>query len=155
MIKPPPYNPDYIEYDIKPTAPPSQKQINNIFYIIEGKVLSGKTTYIKNQLMKNNYDVIEVCYIDGHPSPEYSDFTSIITEQFIKRDWFNKELKCCLVLEDFWDIRGNINDILNILLYYKQINVDIYIATQKSEYIPLRIKNISNKTLHMTRNWLD
>ena len=151
---PPPYNPDYIEYDIKPSAPPTpqKKRKNNICCIIEGKVLSGKTTYIKQQLIKENYDVIEVCYIDGYVSTEYSDFTSMITNKLSKREWFRKELKCCLILEDCY-IRENFCEILIILLDLKNLGVDIYIATQKSEHVPLRIQNIFNKKLYMTRNW--
>ena len=155
MIKPPEYNPYYIDdnYDIKPSAPPvpQKRRKNNIFCIIDGKVMSGKTTYIKNQLIKNNYDVIVVCYLN-YMIDEYNDFTSIITNQLIMRDWFNKKLKCCLILEDCY-IRVYTNDILNILIFYKEIGVDIYIATQQREDIPLIIQKLSNKKLYMTRNW--
>ena len=107
---PPPYNPDYIVYDIVPTAPNAILAIpqrnNNMFCIIYGEVMSGKTSYIKHQLMKNNYELVEVCYINGYTSPEYSNFTSIITDQLIMSDCFNKDSKCCLILEDC-DIREN------------------------------------------------
>ena len=152
MIKPPPYNPDYTENDIVPTAPPApqKRRKNNIFCIIDGKVMSGKTTYIKNQLIKNNYDVIEVCYLN-YTVDEYNDFTCIITNKLSTREWFRKELKCCLIIEDCY-IRQNFREIFNILNDYKNF-VDIYIATQQSEDIPLRIQNMSSKTLHMNRNW--
>ena len=149
---PPPYNPDYIEYDIKPSAPsaPPLQRKNNIFCILIGESASGKTTYIRNEILLQNYDVIEVCYLN-YMLDEYNVFASMITNKLTKREWFRKELKCCLILEDCY-IRQNFREIFNILNDYKNF-VDIYIATQQMKDIPLIIQKLSNKTLHMTINW--
>ena len=102
-----------------------------------GKPATGKTNYIVNQIVLNQYDVIFVVYLDLDVLEEYSDMDCFITNVLPKTEDFKSNLKYCLVLEDFhfnYIKNYSIDEITDYLLFLKQKpNVDIFIAVQDVE----------------------
>jgi hypothetical protein len=157
---PPPCNPDYYEpEDVVASAPPIFHSNNRHIMIpnskstsilVNGKCMSGKTTYIQDILKRKNYNKIVVLYMDYKHFPvEYDKFNNCtFFSSLPNRGFFDDIPNSCMVIEDL-DMRSiNINALEKELWYFKSIGVNIYIACQL-DYIPSKLKRIVTRTIQL------
>ena len=161
---PPSQNPDFVEFDDPtPSAPPFPRlYVNNcrtlqhsnnrsIFVVIIGKCMSGKTTLIHQKLMNKRYGNVIVCYL-GYTNinivTEYDNFQNCQKFSHLpNRGFFDNTTNNCIVIEDFDEHSiSNMASLEEELRYFKDLNIDIYIASQSS-HIPCVIKRMSTGTI--------
>ena len=161
---PPECNPDYVETPM-PSAPyfkfiTSPNQVrkhkqryfhkDNIFTLVVGKVMSGKTTFIKNELIRKGYDNIVVCYLGNLNCREYDIFCPTYRSTLPDVESFDVSLNNCIIIEDFYPHSNEREkDILNKLKHYICANIDVFIASEKLGDTPQAIYSLATKIHHI------
>lgn len=114
-----------------------------------GNPSCGKSTAIKNILLRTDYDQIDVCHFSSHDTVEYDDIDCTVSSEIPSpHDYSNDGLKKLLIIEDFTKenfTKDNIASLSRLFGYTSSHkNLSIFFTCQSFYDIPKQCRRLCN-----------